>query len=123
MPIYDYKCKHCQDTFEVTKRIADADVIESCPHCETACDKTCRIIYSHEFYGEKPEEPFYSAALGKMVKGKNDLRRKAKEKGWVEIGNEDINKTHDSYERDRVKRDNDRYREIYDPGAYRVRGV
>jgi hypothetical protein len=58
-----------------------------------------------------------------MVKGKNDLRRKAKEKGWVEIGNEDINKTHDSYERDRVKRDNDRYREIYDPGAYRVRGV
>ena len=123
MPTYDYKCKGCEDQFEVTKRISDADVIETCPHCQALCDKDCRVIYSHEFYGEKPDEPFYSAALGKMVKGKNDLKRQAKARGWIEVGSEDANKTHDTNDRDREKRQEARYREIYDSGSYRVRGI
>jgi putative FmdB family regulatory protein len=123
VPVYDYKCKHCEDTFEVTKRITDADMIESCPHCEAPCDKTCRYIATpKEFYGEKPEEPFYSIPLGKWVKGKNAMRREAKQRGMIEIGNENVEKLHDSVERDREKRSRDRYRSIYDTGPYQVRG-
>lgn len=123
MPIYDYKCKVCEDTFTVSKCIADADMIEDCPHCEAKCDKSCRLITTgKEFYGEKPEEPFYSLPLGKWVKGKNDMRRQAKAKGWIEVGNENVEKLHDSIDRDREKRSQDRYQSIYDTGTYQVRG-
>jgi len=123
MPIYDYKCQHCEDTFEVEKRIAFADEIESCPHCSAACDKKCRLITNgKEFYGEKVEEPFYSVALGKWVKGNRDNRQQAKERGMIEVGNEDFNKIYETTERDRNKMLNGRWDKIFDSGPYQIRG-
>ena len=123
MPIYDYKCKSCQDVFDVYKTIANADIIETCPHCQAECDKTHRIISGHEFYGEKPEEPFFSVPLGKWVKGKNDMRRQAKQRGLIEIGNENIETLNDRADRDQQKRDRERWSEFTNPDSYKVRGA
>ena len=122
MPIYDYRCKSCLDTFDVCKTISNADIIETCPHCKAECDKTHRIISAKEFYGEKPEEPFYSVPLGKWVKGKSDMRKQAKQRGLIEVGNENIDTLHDRADRDRKKREDNRWSEFTNPDAYQVRG-
>lgn len=121
MPIYDYRCKGCGTDFEVMKRIAIADEVETCPSCSGECDKTHRIITKgKEFYGEKPDEPFYSVALGKWVKGNNDLRRQAKAKGLIEVGNEDINKLHDRTDRERERKSAQSWQDFINP-TYNVR--
>jgi putative FmdB family regulatory protein len=113
MPIYDYRCKECKEAFEVLKSIREADNIEQCPYCNSECDKTHRMILSgKEFYGEKPEEPFYSIALGKWVKGIKDNRRQAAARGLIEIGNENVNKILDRSDREREQRSNSRWDEF-----------
>lgn len=124
MPIYDYRCKNCQDTFEVTKRIAQADEVETCPHCNSECDKDCRYISRpKEFYGEKPDEAFFSHALGKWVKSRKDQARQAKDKGWIEVGNDDVQRSHDRFDRDREKKSRDSWNEYINPGPYNIRGA
>jgi putative FmdB family regulatory protein len=113
MPIYDYRCKECKETFEVLKSIREADNIEQCPHCNSECNKTHRMILTgKEFYGEKPEEPFYSMALGKWVKGIKDNRRQAAARGLIEVGNENVNKILDRSDREREQRSNSRWDEF-----------
>ena len=34
MPAYDYKCPACENVFEITRGIRDADVV-TCPECAT----------------------------------------------------------------------------------------
>jgi putative FmdB family regulatory protein len=110
MPLYDYMCGACSAEFSVVKSMADIDNIEPCPACQADCDRSCRLITTaKEFYGEKPEEPFYSVALGKWVKGNRDNRKQAKERGLIEVGNESIEKEHARYERDRERRSKDRW--------------
>jgi putative FmdB family regulatory protein len=122
MPIYDYRCKSCGHDFDVTKRIADVDQLESCPSCSKECDGSCRLITkAKEFFGEKPEEPFYSIPLGKWVKGTKDMRRQAKAKGLIEIGNEDVNKLHDRSDREKESRSAKSWNEFINP-TYQVRG-
>jgi hypothetical protein len=101
--------------------MADIDNIEACPTCQTSCDRTCRLITTaKEFFGEKPEEPFYSIPLGKWVKGKTDMRRQAKERGLIEVGNENIDKLIDKSNRERDKRSSDRWNDLINP-SYEVR--
>jgi putative FmdB family regulatory protein len=124
VPIYDYKCKNCLDTFDVTKRIAQADEIETCPHCQASCDKHCRYISkAKDFYGEKPDEAFFSNALGKWVKSKKDQARQAKDRGWIEVGNDDVNASHARADREREKKSSDRWNEYIKPGPYHIRGA
>jgi putative FmdB family regulatory protein len=122
MPVYDYLCQKCGTAFDVTKRIAEIDVVESCPECKSECDSKARIISTpKEFFGEKPEEPFYSVPLGKWVKGKSDLRKQAKARGMIEIGNENVDnmiKRDDRYIQEKCDR---RYREVWDT-SITVRG-
>ncbi len=123
MPIYDYKCRDCSKEFNVTKSMSSIDDLEACPSCKFNCDKTCRLITTaKEFFGEKPDEPFFAHALGKMVKGKNDLRRQAKARGLIEVGNEDVGKLIDRSDREREKKANDRWSEFTNPTPYQVRG-
>jgi putative FmdB family regulatory protein len=113
MPIYDYRCKKCKEPFEVLKSIRESDNMELCPHCNSECDKTHRVILcGKEFYGEKPEEPFYSIALGKWVKGISDNRRQAKARGLIEVGNEKVDKMLDRSDRERDQKSNSRWDEF-----------
>ena len=93
MPTYDYKCADCSHPFEVVKSMSQLDEMESCPSCLASCDKRCRLITKgKEFFGEKPDEPYFSSALGKWVKGKKDESKQAKERGWIEVGNQSVEK-------------------------------
>lgn len=33
MPLYEYQCQQCGNTFEMLRRIKDADGDAECPHC------------------------------------------------------------------------------------------
>jgi putative FmdB family regulatory protein len=124
VPIYDYKCKNCLDTFTATKRISQADELETCPHCEAECDKNCRYISGRvEFFGEKPDEAFFSNALGKWVKGKKDQAKQAKERGWIEVGNDDVNASHARNDREREKKSKESWNEYLSPTPYQIRGA
>jgi putative FmdB family regulatory protein len=124
VPLYDYKCKACSHEFSIGKRIADIDTLETCPGCKVECDKTNRVITKgREFYGEKPDEPFYSVALGKMVKGQSDLRRQAKDRGLIEIGNENVDTLLDRSAKEREKKNQDSWAEYTNPAPYTVRGA
>jgi putative FmdB family regulatory protein len=35
MPIYEYRCSNCEETFEKIRRMADADRNLQCPKCES----------------------------------------------------------------------------------------
>lgn len=116
MPVYDYRCSECKHEFDVTKPISSIDDVECCPSCLASCDHSTRIIKtSKEFFGEKPEEPFFSVALGKMVSGNKDLRRQAKERGLIEVGNENVEKMIDRSDRERERRSQEKWSDYINP--------
>lgn len=34
MPLYEYRCRHCDRTFEELRRLSEADLPAECPQCE-----------------------------------------------------------------------------------------
>lgn len=121
MPIYDYRCKNCESMFDVTRSIADCDQMALCPNCSHENDRNSRIISRpKEFFGEKPEEPFFSLPLGKWVKGKSDLRRQAKELGMIEVGSENVDNIIKRDERYIAQKCESRYNSLFE--SYNVRG-
>jgi len=36
MPLYEYRCAHCGESFELMVRFSEADRSQVCPHCESA---------------------------------------------------------------------------------------
>ena len=124
MPTYDYKCDDCSHDFVVVKSMSKLDEMETCPSCLASCDKRCRLITKgKEFFGEKPDEPYFSSALGKWVKGKKDEINQAKDRGWIEVGNQSVEKTEKEYENYRERKSAERWSEFTNPNPYRVRGV
>ncbi len=39
MPIYEYKCEHCDLMFELIRPLSQADNKASCPHCKKECSR------------------------------------------------------------------------------------
>jgi putative FmdB family regulatory protein len=35
MPIYEYRCESCSETFDVLTRFAERDIAQMCPACES----------------------------------------------------------------------------------------
>ena len=35
MPIYEYRCKKCEERFELMRRLADRDKKKACPACKS----------------------------------------------------------------------------------------
>jgi putative FmdB family regulatory protein len=35
MPLYEYRCNQCEETFEMMLRFSEADRIPVCPHCKS----------------------------------------------------------------------------------------
>jgi putative FmdB family regulatory protein len=124
VPTYDYRCLDCKHDFEVIKSISSIDDLECCPSCLATCDKRARIITKgKDFFGEKPDEAFFSQALGKWVKSKKDQARQAKDRGWVEVGNENVERLHKYHDDIRDRKTRDSWAEFTNPTPYRVRGV
>lgn len=116
MATYRYKCPGCSDEFEIIKRIAQADDLESCPFCKIpGITGHHRMLGALTFMGEKPEEAFYAPALGKMVSGKTEMRRIAKDKGMIEVGTENVDRTIDRHDNEREQKSQDRWAEFSKP--------
>jgi len=88
--IYPYQCS-CGKEFEVVKSLDDIDRVEPCPKCLAEAK---RVIAGGYFYGEKVEDAVWDPAFGCVVKDSNHRKRLAKERGWEEVGNTDMNKWH-----------------------------
>lgn len=88
MPTYRYACPSCDHEFDVIKSVSEIDELESCPSCGRdkieGCQRRLGRVY---FYGEKPDDAFYSVPLGKVVNSRKAQAREAKDRGWEEVGN------------------------------------
>lgn len=84
MPTYVYKCAVGHE-FEVIKRIAEMDRDECCQCGSPAA----RQITKANFYGaDQWDKMTYDPVFKQVVKNDNHRRQLAKERGWVEVGNE-----------------------------------
>lgn len=84
---YPYYCSQCDIETEVIKPLADIDMIE---HCECGHAMARKISEKISFKNEKVSEnqTFYHPALGRMVNSNAHAQKIAKEKGFVEVGND-----------------------------------
>lgn len=90
--IYEYSCEKCQKSVDVVKPLADYDRVEMCPTCsDTKMIRAFAPTRTH-LYGTKVEEAYFSHALGQVVKGDTHARQIAKQKGLIELGNENPHK-------------------------------
>jgi len=113
MPTYRYKCPSCSALFDVVKSVQEIDSVERCEACgRDNIEGTQRILGACYFYGEKPDDPFFSQALGKVVQSKKAQAAEAKARGWEEVGNTDIEKHIDRTERHREERMNARWDDL-----------
>jgi putative FmdB family regulatory protein len=107
--IYPYRCPSCSKEFEVVKSVRDIDVVEYCPQC---ADIGVRYISRTSFFGASDwDKQEYNVGLGCVTKNSKHRDKIAKERGLVEIGNEDCEKTMASQD----KKLNDRIEEATKP--------
>lgn len=103
MPIYPYSCKDCGFDFEIAKQLANIDFNENCPECRG--DSRRNISKYAAFYGASDwDSDKIDPAFGVRVTGSAHRKRLAKERGWTEVGNEDVNKLADIADKDLTKK-------------------
>lgn len=90
--IYPYRCLQCNHEFEVIKPVAHLNDQELCPGC--GANKVERYISTTHFYGAGDwDKAEYNPAFGKVIKNSKHRAQEAKARGWLEVGNEDYDKT------------------------------
>jgi len=91
MPVYEYHCQRCENVFDVVKPLAHLNDPE---FCSCGSDKTKRQISRTHFYGAGDwDKAEYNPAFGKIIKNSKHRAEEAKARGWLEVGNEDFNRT------------------------------
>jgi putative FmdB family regulatory protein len=111
MPTYPYECKDCAHKFDIVKTVSRIDEVEQCPSCNS--DKTGRYLTRFHFYGASDwDKAEYNPGLGMVIRNKRHRRDEAKARGMIEIGNEDPDKTHAHYEKQREKQSEDSWAKI-----------
>lgn len=102
MPTYPYSCLDCHHQFEVTKRVAEIDADEACPECGGGTNRT--ISTQQTFYGANDwNHQTFDPVFGQVVRGNLHRKQLAKERGWIEIGDEPVSKVHKHYEDQRSR--------------------
>lgn len=89
--IYEYYCPDCKLLVDVEKSLAQIDRPEFCSACDYEMER--QLSANVSFQNEKAEsnEAFYHPALGQVVKSEKHAREVAKQKGFIEVGNESQN--------------------------------
>ena len=103
----------CEHTFEVIKSVKEINSPEHCEKCNAVAVRT--IATSQAFFGANDwDTAHYSPAFGKVVKNNLEARRLAKERGYVEIGNEPVESIHSHYDKAREQKADKRYQDVVD---------
>lgn len=114
---YEYSCQVCETTWDVIKTVSEMDRMEACPDCQES-GKRAFIPSRVYLSGTKVQHPEWNPAFGQVVN--NDYHRSelAKEKGYVEIGNDfkSTDSLHSGFEREREERKEARYEKALDDG-------
>lgn len=111
--IYPYQCTSCRHEFEVIKSVRDIESPENCPVCDIISIRT--IARSQSFFGATDwDTRHYNHALGMVVRSNKEAQKIARERGLVEIGNENVDKIHRTFDTDREKKISTRYDDIID---------
>lgn len=101
--IYDYACDKCSHLFEVVKPMKDSARAEKCVKCKSK--KVSRVwSKSISLIGTAVESPEYNPAFGMVVKNKYHRAELAKQRGMVEIGNENPNRLHSHFDAERLRK-------------------
>jgi len=86
--LYEYYCAHCNSDWEISKKLVEIDRPEFCDDChETLARKISDKI---SFSGHKVDDnqTYFNHALGCEVRSESHAKRIAKERGFVELGND-----------------------------------
>lgn len=102
MPTYEYSCEKCEKVFEVVKSIKLYQELDPCPDCGNMGVR--KVSCNISFVGTKIEDAEYNPGLGCITKSKRHRDEIAKSKGLTEIGNENINKIQDKFDKDRAEK-------------------
>ena len=105
---YPYECK-CGYKTDVSKSLSDIDRPENCIHCGSQMD---RKIGRSNFYGQGVEDAVFDPVFGCVIENSKHRRALAKEKGWEEVGNTDMNKWYDEKQREKQKETERYYDEV-----------
>jgi putative FmdB family regulatory protein len=64
MPIYEYRCESCSETFEVLTRFAERDSAQGCPACESTKTRVMVSSFAFAGAGESSAADFAGASGG-----------------------------------------------------------
>lgn len=115
MPSYPYECPACGIEFDIVKSFSDIDNVEKCINCDTLLDSACRRIGRVYFTGEKPFDSYFCPGLGCVVNSREHRTRLAKDRGFEEIGNENVDHVHQHFDSFREKKRKDNWDELTKP--------
>jgi putative FmdB family regulatory protein len=88
MPTYEFYCKACNAIDEVIRPMSECKQPYSCPECG---DATVRHYSAPQVITKGEQIPYMHPAFGTIMTD-NQAKEEAKRRGWVEVGNEDLNK-------------------------------
>jgi len=89
MPLYSYKCKHCEHKFDELKAVKDRNGVK-CPRCHGDATKLISVP------GLQTDTSFIYTGqvdkrLGKRpIEGRRDWEKRAKDKGLVPLTKKDL---------------------------------
>ena len=101
-PIYDYSCELCGKEYEVYKSIKEYDAKDPCPLCGKVGSRI--LSCSIQFLGTKIEDAEFNIGLGKITKSKKHRDELAKQMNLIEVGNENPEKIHDKFDKQREEK-------------------
>ena len=106
MPTYDFDCREC-GPYEHFCGISDYDRNTPCPDCGKVGNRV--FVRNGMFTGERVEDAEYNPGLGCVTKNSKHRAEIAKQKGLIEIGNENPGSVRNNAERERHERRNKPY--------------
>ena len=80
MPLYEYKCDHCQSTWATVKKIKERDTM-NCPLCHRLATRKLSLPAK----GVCILEPYYDNGIGAMVTGPKQKRELLKSRNLEPI--------------------------------------
>lgn len=111
MPAYPYECNDCASKWDVIKTVADIDLVESCPKCQSTSNH--RYVTNFTFYGASDwDKAEYNPAFGKIIRNAKHRKEEARRLGVEEIGNESPDKIHAHYEKQLDKQIDDSWDKV-----------
>jgi putative FmdB family regulatory protein len=91
VPTYEFFCKRCNAIDEVVRPMSDSNLAYSCPECGGA---TTRHYSPPQVITQGEQIPYRHPAFGTIMTD-NQAKAEAKRRGWVEVGNENLDRAID----------------------------